>query len=172
MWKASRIPMWALAAAATLGTALAQPPNIFPWWEGQIATELNLTDAQRQQVESIQREYRTKMIDGRADLSKAELELEDLMNADPFDLRRATEAAGKAAKARDEMTRSLTQMSLRLRAVLTKQQWQTARGRFRRPEGIGGPRGGGGFDGSAFGRRGGGPPGRSRNPEGPSGTQF
>ena len=47
-----------------IAPVLAQGPmGGFPWWEGQIASELNLTEAQRQQVDSIQREYRTKMIE-------------------------------------------------------------------------------------------------------------
>jgi len=132
---------------------LAQGPiGVFPWWEGQIAAELNLTDAQHQQVDAIQREYRTKMIDGRASMEKAELTLEDAMNAEPFDLRKATDAANKVADARNDLTRNLTQMSLRLRGVLTKEQWEKARARSPRP---GGPR----FEGRGGGRPSGGGPG-------------
>jgi len=79
-WQVVAIALFLSAA----GLQAQGPFGIFPWWEGQIAGELNLTDAQKQQVESIQREYRGKMIDGRADLQKAELTLEDTMNADPL----------------------------------------------------------------------------------------
>ena len=147
-----------LLVVLLIAPVMAQGPmGSFPWWEGQIASELNLTEAQRQQVDSIQREYRTKMIDGRATMEKAELTLEDAMNADPFDLRRATDAANKVADARNDLTRNLTQMSLRLRAVLTKEQWEKARARSPRP---GGPR----FDG----RGGRGPGDRGPNGRGPN----
>ena len=171
-----------LAILGLSSTALlAQGPvGIFPWWEGSIATELNLTDAQRQQVETVQRDYRGKMIDGRADMAKAELNLEDTMNADPFDLRKATDAANKVADARNELTRNLSQMGLKMRAVLTKEQWQKTRARAQRP-GFPGGRGGGpgrpGFqdgrppqDGSSPPPTGRGPDrGRNRSGGGPNG---
>jgi Spy/CpxP family protein refolding chaperone len=157
-------------ALAPFCLAAQGPVGIFPWWEGQISSDLNLSDGQRQQVEGIQREYRAKMIDGRADVAKAELTLDDAMNAEPFDLRRATDAANKVADARHELTKNLSQMGLRMRAVLTKEQWEKARARF--------PRGGPGFDRGGDRRPGGGPgrrPGRGQGggPGGPPpGPQF
>jgi Spy/CpxP family protein refolding chaperone len=157
-----------LLAGASAIFAQGAPMGLFPWWEGPIATELNLTDAQRQQVETIQREYRGKMIDGRAEMAKAELALDDTMNAEPFDLRKATDAANKAADARNDVTRTLTQMSLRLRAVLTKEQWQKTRARSQRPGFGGGRFEGGGPGGERGGRGKGGPDGRGRGgPGGP-----
>jgi len=159
---------WGVAAlavflAAAAGALAQGPMGIFPWWEGQIAGELNLTDAQRQQVETIQREYRGKMIDGRAELAKAELTLDDAMNADPFDMRKANDAANKVADARNDLTRNLSQMGLRLRAVLTKEQWQKARARMPRPGGPGNLR----FDGNRDGGRRGGPGGPPQGGRGP-----
>jgi Spy/CpxP family protein refolding chaperone len=160
----SRLAGLALWLAPAL-LAQGPPMGIFPWWEGPIAAELNLTDAQKQQVETIQREYRGKMIDGRAEIAKAELTLDDTMNAEPFDLRKATDAASKASDARNDLTRNMTQMSLRLRAVLTKEQWQKTRARSQRPGFAGGGIGGGRGDG----RGKGGPPNRPEGGRGPGG---
>ena len=174
----SRIAGLALLLAPAL-LAQGPPMGIFPWWEGPIAAELNLTDAQKQQVETIQREYRGKMIDGRGEVTKAELTLDDAMNAEPFDLRKATDAANKASDVRNELTRNMSQMSLRLRAVLTKEQWQKTRARTQRPGfmgggpggGIGRGPGGGRGDGRGDGRGKGGPdrPDGGRGPSGRSG---
>ncbi len=158
----TKICLLLVLLTAPVGLMAQGPIGIFPWWEGQIAAELNLTDAQRQQVDGIQREYRTKMIDGRAAMEKAELTLEDAMNAEPFDLRKATDAANKVADARNDMTRNLTQMGLRMRAVLTKDQWEKARARTPR---FAGPR----FDGRGGDNRGPGRPGGGRNNRGPGG---
>jgi hypothetical protein len=127
-------------------------------------------------VESVQREYRGKMIDSRAEMAKAELDLDDAMNTDPFDMRKANDAANRASKARDTLTRDLTQMGLRLRAVLTKEQWNIARTRFQRPGGLrGGPRvgGPGGPRGGLRPDRGrGGPGGGGPGAGGPPNNQF
>jgi Spy/CpxP family protein refolding chaperone len=169
-----RIAGMALLLAPAM-LAQGPPMGFFPWWEGPIAAELNLTDAQKQQVESIQREYRSKMIDGRGEVTKAELTLDDAMNAEPFDLRKATEAANKASDARNDLTRNLSQMSLRLRAVLTKEQWQKTRARSQRPGfGGGGPgprfEGGRGKGGGRGPDRRGGPGGGPGGP--PPNNQF
>ena len=169
---------FALAAVALHAQGGPPAAGLFPWWEGQISSELNLSDSQRQQLESIQREFRGRLIDNRAEQTKAELELDDAMTADPFDMRKANDAANRASKARDELTRNFTQMSLRMRAVLTKQQWQTAQQRAMRGGGpggmgvgMGGPRGG-----DRSGRGGGpergpdrGPGGFRKGPGGPDG---
>jgi Spy/CpxP family protein refolding chaperone len=104
---------------------LAQGPGaMFQWWNSPIATDLNLTADQRQQIQSTLREYRDRVIDLRATVNKAEGELEDIFNQDQVDQRRAGEAIDRLANARAEMIRVLSQMSLRLRGVLTPEQWR------------------------------------------------
>jgi Spy/CpxP family protein refolding chaperone len=103
---------------------LAQMPRgFYPWWDSPVAKDLNLTDDQNRQIREIVKEYRTKMIDQRASVEKAEVELQDIFNEDNFDQRRGNEAIERLIAARGDITRSFSQMSLRLRAILTPDQY-------------------------------------------------
>lgn len=121
-----------IALLLTLAAAglLAQPPRgFFPWWEGPLVRDINLTEDQQRQVREVVREFRGKLIDTRAAVEKAEAEVEDLLNEDQTDARRAGEAVDKLVAARGDMTRAFAQMSLKLRSVLTPQQWRQLRDR-------------------------------------------
>jgi Spy/CpxP family protein refolding chaperone len=147
-----------LISLAALPLAAQAPRATFQWWNSPIVTDLNLTADQRQQIQSTLREYRNRVIDLRSAVDKAEGELEDAFNEEQVDQRRATDAIERLANARAEMTRVLSQMSLRLRAVLTPEQWRELQ--KRRPA-IGGP-------GMRRGP-GGGPGPRRRQPDRPPG---
>lgn len=104
--------------------AFAQPPRgFFPWWEGQMVRDLHLTEDQQKQIQSTVREYRNRLVDLRAAVEKADMDIEDLLNegADP---KRAADATNRLVTARGDLTRAYTELSLRLRAVLTPQQWR------------------------------------------------
>jgi Spy/CpxP family protein refolding chaperone len=105
--------------------ALAQMPRgVFNWWDSPIAKDLNLTDDQTRQIRVIVKEYRIKLIDLRATTEKAEAEFEDVFNEEAFDQRRANEALDRLVTARTELMRGFSQMSLRLRALLTPEQYR------------------------------------------------
>ena len=89
-----------------------------------MAKDLNLSEDQTKQIRTVVREYRSKLIDQRATVEKAEGEFEDQFNDELFDQRRAGDALERLITARGDMTRSLSQMSLRLRAVLTADQYR------------------------------------------------
>lgn len=113
-----------LAALLILLPAIAQGPRqAMGWWDSPIARDLNLTDDQTRRIRETVREYRTRLIDQRAAMEKAEGELEDLFNEGNVDQKRAGEAIDRLANARGELTRTMSQMSLRLRSVLTQEQW-------------------------------------------------
>lgn len=136
-----------LAVPAALS---AQGPRsgFFPWWDSPMASGLDLTDAQRTEIRSLVREYRGRMLEVRDEVQKAEGDLDAVFNEDTVDQRRGSEAIDRLTKARADMTKSVSEMSLRMRAVLTAQQWQELQQRQReqgaRIENAGrGPRGGG-----------------------------
>lgn len=105
-------------------TLWAQPPRgFYNWWDSPIAKDLNLSDDQMKQIRAVVRDYRTRLIDARAAVEKAEAEMEDAFNDDSFNQARAGDAIERLVAARSELTRSFSQMSLRLRAVLTNEQW-------------------------------------------------
>jgi Spy/CpxP family protein refolding chaperone len=125
------------------GTLAAQPPRgFFPWWEGPLSRELSLTEDQQRQIREVLRDQRSKMIDQRAAVEKAEAELEDIFSDASPNAGRANEAIDRLVAARAELTRSFAQLALRLRPVLTKEQWQKVQERsrdFRFRQSMGGP---------------------------------
>jgi Spy/CpxP family protein refolding chaperone len=127
---------WLLAAFPLLLSAQSGR-SLFPWWDNPLSRDLNLTDTQQSQIRVVVKEYRNRLVDERAAVEKAEGELEDVFSEDTVDQRRAAEAIDHLTAARGELTKSLAQMSLRMRTVLTAQQWQD----LQRRQGRGGVRG-------------------------------
>jgi Spy/CpxP family protein refolding chaperone len=122
-----RIALIALLAA---GAAMAQGPRAMaPWWDRPLARELNLTEAQRNEIHSTIREYRPKLLELRSRVQKAEAELQNCFDAEQVDQNAAGRAIDDLASARQELTRTVSQMALRLRMVLTKEQWDAVQER-------------------------------------------
>ncbi|MBX9601869.1 MAG: Spy/CpxP family protein refolding chaperone [Bryobacteraceae bacterium] len=109
----------------TAGDISAQPPrNFYAWWDSPVARDLNLTDAQMRQIRQTVREYRLRLRDSRNTLDRAEIELEYVFNEETMDPKKAQEAIDRLASARADLTKSFTEMSLKLRMVLTAEQWR------------------------------------------------
>jgi Spy/CpxP family protein refolding chaperone len=108
-----------------------QRNGFFPWWDSPMVNGLDLTDTQRTQIRSVIREYRGRMLEVRAAVQKAESDLAEVFNEDAVDQRRGSETIDRLTKARADMTRSVSEMSLRMRALLTPQQWQELQRRQR-----------------------------------------
>ena len=139
---------WLLVAGLACA-AYAQSP--FPWWENPVASGLTLSEAQRSLVTQIVGEYRDRLTAERREAERAEREFEAVVNADTVDSQRGSVAINQLVKARGVFTQDLSQMTLRLRAVLTAEQWRTLQVRRGGREGKGGGREG-------RGRKGGPPP--------------
>lgn len=125
------------AALCIAPLAVAQPP--IPWWENPVGNGLTLTESQWDRVKRILAECRDRIDQERADVERAELEMENIFNGERIDWPRARPAIDQLAKARSILTQDLTTMTLRLRSVLTVDQWRTlqARGATGRPKGRG-----------------------------------
>lgn len=115
------------------GFAWAQLPGIFPWWDSPLVRDLNLSEDQRKQIRATVREYRDRLIEQRAALQKAEARLQDLLNEDQVDEAKASEAVEQVIAARGELTRTLARMAVKMRHVLTVQQWQELQRRRMEP---------------------------------------
>lgn len=114
--------LWMLMLAAPL---MAQMPRgAFNWWESPLTRDINLTEDQRKQIQEAIRGFRPKLIDLRASIEKAELETEDALDAETLDMKRANEAIERLAAARADMTRTMSQMSIKFRSILTTEQWK------------------------------------------------
>jgi Spy/CpxP family protein refolding chaperone len=143
-----------LPAQGPLPSQEVRPPRPFvawwegPWWNGRAAQALSLSDAQKTEINGIAKDYRVRMRDLRDALEKADRDVEAAFSENPVDQKKANDAIEKLAAARGDLTRSLSQMSLKMRMVLTADQWQELRERSvlgRGERGIG--RGRRGFEG-------------------------
>lgn len=122
------------------GLALAQPSIInTPWWENKLAVNsLNLSEAQTKQLTAIQQASVGRLMELRSAVMKAETNLTEIYDQPEIDESKVDAAVDDYANARENLTRALTLVSLKMRIVLTQQQWQALENR---QYGRGGPRG-------------------------------
>jgi Spy/CpxP family protein refolding chaperone len=118
-----------ILAAAMAGASMAQPPRppmaAQYWWESKVAVNsLNLSEAQTKQLNAIQSAYVSRLMELRAAVNKAEGNLEEVFNQPTLDELKGDAAVDQYANARDNLTRALSQLSLKMRTVLTADQWQ------------------------------------------------
>ena len=112
------------AAAPVLLSAQAPRPSL-AWWESPLLNEsLDLTDVQTRQIRATVSDYRGKLLELRSAVDRAEAGLQTAFNEDPVDPRKANEAIDQLVTARSELVRTISQMDLKLRLVLTAEQWQ------------------------------------------------
>jgi Spy/CpxP family protein refolding chaperone len=114
-----------LALLFAAGLCAQMPRGIYAWWsKPQIARDLNLTPAQREQIRATVQQYRPHLLNVRVAVNQAEQALADQFNRNPVDAGKTNDAIERLVDARSDLTRTLTQLSLKLRLVLTEQQWQ------------------------------------------------
>lgn len=107
-----------------LGLSAQAPRGFYAWWDRPVARNLNLTDTQLKQIRATVRQYRDHLIDIRASLEKAEGDIQDAFNDEPVDTKKADEAINRLANARADLTRTLSEMNLKLRTIITLNQWR------------------------------------------------
>ena len=147
------MPKWIVLAACLPGMLCAQ---IMPLGgvcrQGRPARDLNLSETQQKQIASICKESAKKIFDLRDTWNNAETELQAAFDESPVDQTKSNIAIERLTAARSDLFRATSQMELKIRMVLTAEQWGELKKRDRR----GGPGRPGGPDGGW--RRGGPPP--------------
>ena len=118
-----RVLVLALLAAAALSAQM--PRGIYAWWSRpEIARDLNLTPAQRQQIRATVQQFRPHLLNVRVAVNQAERELGAQFDRSPVDPAKANDAIERLVDARSDLTRTLSQLSLKLRTILTEEQWR------------------------------------------------
>ncbi len=112
------------------GLSLAGQATKGAWWSRPAIRELNLSPQQTREMRQTLKEYRPRLLELRAAVLKAEQDLENEFNHDPVDMQRSNAVIERLVAARAELSRTLSQMGLKLRTVLTMQQWQEVEKRF------------------------------------------
>jgi Spy/CpxP family protein refolding chaperone len=153
-----RIALLLLVMAGGLSAQPPRPPMATSyWWDSKVVkNSLNLSDTQIKQMNETQAAYVGRLMDLRVAVNSAESNLESIFNQETIDQRKATAAVDQLAHAREDLTRTVSELSLKLRVVLTAEQWQALRdqqaeraaqkgggfpGRGRRGAGTGGKNG-------------------------------
>ena len=94
------------------------------WNNPNLVQQLSLTDDQRKAMDGILQDHKMKLIDLRANLQKAELELGPMMKADTPD-RKAIEAQiDKVVMARADLEKANARFLLDIRMQLKPDQWK------------------------------------------------
>jgi len=115
----------ALALLFSAAVSAQMPKGIYAWWSRpQIARDLNLSPSQREQIRATVQQYRPHLLNVRIAVNQAEQALADQFNRNPVDPAKTNEAIERLVDARSDLTRTLTQLSLKLRLVLNAQQWE------------------------------------------------
>lgn len=113
-----------LFAACSLEAQM--PRGIYAWWgRPEIRQDLKLTTQQQRQIQMTVNQFRPRLIEIRNQVNDAEIELQSQFDHEPVDTAKANLAIEKLIFARGDLTRTLSQLSLRLRTVLTQEQWET-----------------------------------------------
>jgi Spy/CpxP family protein refolding chaperone len=152
---ATRAVLVLAGAAMVAASAVAQPLSMPPgrWWERpRIASEIGLSDEQRSTLDGVVLDHAKAMVDLKADVEKAELDLRGAADREPFDAKSVRSAFAALLQKRTRLEQERFELLLRVREVLTAEQWKKLT-RFVRdrpmrgegddagPGGPGGPRG-------------------------------
>ncbi len=125
------------------------------WWKNsKIAEKLNLNDSQIKQLEDAFYQHRLKLVDIGAAMEKADMKLNQMLDADTVDESAVNAQVDQVLAARGQMEREFTAMNLNFRKILTLDQWKQLRAmhgetgdriffRHLGPPGAGGPGAGG-----------------------------
>ena len=95
------------------------------WWKNpEIASKLQLTDAQVTQLNQVFFDHKMRLIDYGADMEKQDLRLQNLLDADQPNESQVSAQVDQVLAARGKLEREFTMLSLNLRKVLSLDQWR------------------------------------------------
>ena len=132
--------LFILACARERRPVRPDAEGIYAWWSRpEIARNLNLTPPQREQIRAIVQQFRPHLLNVRSEVNQAEQDLAEQFDRNPVNPAKTNEAIERLVDARSDLTRTLTQLSLKLRLVLTEQQWEELQRRRPGPDAAADP---------------------------------
>ena len=112
---------------ALAGPSIANELDVLPgkWWEDErIVKHIELTDEQQGQIRDVVFEHARLMIDLKADLDKAGLDLAASVDQEVFDPAPVRAAHAVFQTARQKLENERFEMLIEVRQILTYEQWQ------------------------------------------------
>ena len=116
-----------IAALAMAGPLVANDFDLPPgkWWENpRFVNHIGLTDEQQDQIRGIVFQHARRMIDLKADVDKAGLDLAESVDQQDFDPAPVRAAYAVFQTARHKLENQRFEMLLEVRQILTYEQWQ------------------------------------------------
>lgn len=103
------------------------------WWRNEdVIRELQLTEDQQKQLEKIFYNHLEKAIDLRAKVEKEELKLKELLDQKTIVEREVLSQVESLLDARKEIEKIRAELFLKVRMLLTYEQWQKVKTRFQK----------------------------------------
>lgn len=122
------LPIVAAAQMPPAPPAAPHPPgrpDLGKWWKNSdVVRELQLTEAQVNQIEQAFLDHRLKLIDLRADVERQEARLQPLIEADQPDEAKVLPQLDALLAARGKLEKQNAMMMLGIRRVLSVEQWK------------------------------------------------
>ncbi len=119
----------ALASALPAADFLDLPQG--RWWKNEdVIRQLNLTPDQQRKLDDIMFAHMEKMIDLKAALDKEELKIKMLIDQPQIDEKQVMAQVDRVLAARDQMQRNRAAMFVKVRVLLTPEQWENIKVRF------------------------------------------
>jgi len=112
------------------GVATAQPMGVpmGRWWERpKVAEQLGLTQEQTQKLEAITLNEARTMVDLKGAVQKAEIDLRAAADVEPFQPEKVRDAFRVMQQARERLETQRFEMLLKVRGVLSADQWHKLR---------------------------------------------
>ncbi len=105
------------------GPAVGMPMG--NWWKNSdVIQQLQLTDAQRQQLEKAFVQHRLRLVDERAAVEKNEIKLQELMDMDQPPESQVMSQVDQLQAARGQLEKEFTSMTLDFRRIISPEQWR------------------------------------------------
>lgn len=92
------------------------------WKDPQLVTELQLTESQIKELDALQLKHRREMIDLRAAMEKAHLDMQEAMQAQPLNVNAAKEAAEKITQTECQIMNLNIDHQAAIQRLLNKEQ--------------------------------------------------
>ena len=116
-----------IAVLAAVGPLVANEFDLPPgkWWENpRMVNHIGLTDEQQDQIREVVYQHARRMIDLKADVDKAGLDLAESVDQQEFDPAPVRAAYAAFQTARKKLENERFEMLLEVRKILTYEQWQ------------------------------------------------
>lgn len=116
---------WFLLLVLSVFPMAAQTSRLnFDVWNMQVIRDLNLSDDQKKQIRLTVADFRPRMAELRSSVDRAELAVEEALGEETVDSRKANDAIERLVSARADLTRVLSQLTLKVRSIMTTEQWR------------------------------------------------